>query len=267
MNKWLRISLVSLGALATIALLVYVGAQSSASVIDLENLDIAIHSEGESAFLTEIELKDRLVREELIYEGQLIENLKIDSIEKNIATMNEVKAVKAYAGIDGKLHIQVELRKPIARIFNKFGESYYLDSEGYTMQPSELHTARVVIVNGNIPDRVNSENVNAIINNDSLKSIRKLDDIYRITTYVCNDTLLRAQIAQVFLNQEGDFVLTPQVGGQTIIFGTAHSDEEVKDKFKKLKTFYKEAIPYEGWNTYSEISLKYENQIVCKKKS
>lgn len=267
MNKWIRISLVSLGALATIALLVFVGMELRASVIDVENMDITIHVDSESAFLTETELKNRLLREELIYEGQKIENLPIDRIEKSIASMNEVKSVKAYTGIDGELHIAVELRKPIARIFNKFGESFYLDSEGFTMQPSELHTARVVVVNGNIPDRINSENVAALINNDSLKSIRRLDDIYRITTYVCKDTLLRAQIAQVFLNQQGDFVLTPQVGGQTILFGTAHTDEEVEDKFKKLKTFYKEAIPYEGWNTYSEISLKYENQIVCKKKS
>ncbi|MCT4560665.1 MAG: hypothetical protein N4A41_04730 [Crocinitomicaceae bacterium] len=267
MNKWLRISLVVLGCISTAALLIFVGIQSRATTIHLEEIDISIHSDGESAFLTEIELKERLLREELIYEGQKVENLKIDSIENYISSMNEVKEVKAFTGIDGELHIQVELRQPIARIFNKFGESFYLDSEGYTMQPSELHTARVVVVNGNIPDRINSENVAALINNDSLKSIRKLDDIYRITTYVCKDTLLRAQIAQVFLNQEGDFVLTPQVGGQTIIFGTAHSDEEVENKFKKLKTFYQEAIPYEGWNTYSEISLKYENQIVCKKKS
>jgi len=41
---------------------------------------------------------------------------------------------------------------------------------------------------------------------------------------------------------------------------------EIENKFEKLKIFYKEAIPYEGWSTYSEISLKYDKQIVCKKK-
>ncbi len=52
-----------------------------------------------------------------------------------------------------------------------------------------------------------------------------------------------------------------------IIFGTAYSNEEVREKFRKLKIFYTEAIPYEGWNKYEEISLKYDKQIVCKKKS
>lgn len=60
--------------------------------------------------------------------------------------------------------------------------------------------------------------------------------------------------------------MIPLVGNQKIVFGSAFTDKEVKEKFEKLKIFYKEAIPYEGWNKYSEISLKYDKQIVCKKK-
>jgi len=73
-------------------------------------------------------------------------------------------------------------------------------------------------------------------------------------------------IGQIHLKHNGDFFLIPQVGGQKIVFGTAFSDLEGEEKFRKLKVFYKEAIPYEGWNTYEEISLKYNKQIVCKKK-
>ena len=49
-------------------------------------------------------------------------------------------------------------------------------------------------------------------------------------------------------------------------FGSANSRSEVESKFEKLKVFYKEAMPYEGWRKYDEISLKYNGQIVCKKK-
>ncbi|MGJ8661759.1 MAG: hypothetical protein ACSHXL_06960, partial [Bacteroidota bacterium] len=137
---------------------------------------------------------------------------------------------------------------------------------GYTMHPSSAHTARVVVVNGFIPDKLNSPSVPELINNDSLKSIHKLDDVYRITNYVCNDPFLRAQVAQIHLDKKGDFVLVPQVGGNTIVFGTAYTDKEVSDKFEKLKVFYKHGLPFEGWNKYSEIILKYENQIIGKKK-
>jgi cell division protein FtsQ len=56
------------------------------------------------------------------------------------------------------------------------------------------------------------------------------------------------------------------IGDQKIVFGTAYSEEEVKEKFKRLKIFYKEAIPYEGWAKYNEISVKYDGQIVCRKR-
>jgi cell division protein FtsQ len=99
-----------------------------------------------------------------------------------------------------------------------------------------------------------------------LISIRNLDDIYRISSYVCNDAFLSAQIGQINLEKNGDFVLVPQVGGQKIIFGSARTNEDVAEKFKKLTIFYKEGLPYEGWDKYEVINLKYDKQIVCKKK-
>jgi cell division protein FtsQ len=73
-------------------------------------------------------------------------------------------------------------------------------------------------------------------------------------------------IGQVYLEADGDFILIPLLGEQQIVFGQARSTEEVSDKFERLKHFYKEALPHEGWNKYIEISVKYEGQIVCRKK-
>jgi cell division protein FtsQ len=174
--------------------------------------------------------------------------------------------VKVFTNIGHGWKIDVVVRKPIARIFNQFGESYYLDEDGVVMQTSSIHTARVLVVSGNLKDRPTSISVPEIINNDSLKSIRKLDDVYRISNYVCKDPLMQALIGQVHLKKSGDFILVPIVGGQEIVFGTANTEKEVKEKFEKLKIFYSEAIPYEGWNKYTEINLKYEKQIVGKTK-
>jgi cell division protein FtsQ len=135
------------------------------------------------------------------------------------------------------------------------------------MNRSSLHTARVLVFSGKIKDRFSPNSIFKIINNDSLKSIRNLDDIYRISNYVCNDPILHKLIGQVYREKNGDFVLIPIVGDQKINLGTANSDEDVNDKFGRLLDFYKEAMPYEGWNKYSEISVKYEGQIVCRKRA
>ena len=179
--------------------------------------------------------------------------------------MEEVKSVKVFKNIGSTWNINVQLRKPIARIFNLSQNSYYLDDEGFTINRTDLHTARVLVISGNILENLKNQSVKEIINNDSLKSIRKLDDIYRISNYVCSDPFFNALIGQVYLEMNGDFLLIPLVGSQTILFGSAKSDEEVKDKFNRLKVFYKEGMPQEGWAKYNTIIVKYEGQIVGRK--
>ena len=262
MKKWLKIAAWSLLGLGVVFLLRLAKNAQKETIVSKPK--IIIHVTGENAFLTKNELYIRLKRKGFVFDGQQREKLNTSAIEKYIQSMSEVKTVKVFSSIGKGWKIEVLVRKPIARIFNTFGETFYLDEDGIIMKSSNLHTARVVVVSGNIKDRIYSKSVKEIINNPTLKSIQKLDQVYRISNYVCNDPLMQSLISQIHLKSNGDFVLIPLVGGQKIIFGSANSDEEVKDKFEKLKLFYKEAIPFEGWNKYEEISLKYKKQIVCK---
>jgi len=264
MKSWLKITLWAIFAATVLVLMSMVRTAQDETPIKKPNIIIRVN--GENAFLTEDELYTRLKRKGLIYNGQTYKGLKVNETEEYLLSMSEIKNARVYSNIGSSWTIDVEIRKPIARVFNNFGESFYLDDMGFTMKKSDLYTARIVVVTGDIPDRLNSESVSKIINNETLKTNRKLDDLYRISHYVCNDQLLHALIGQIHRKKNGDIVLIPQVGGQVIVFGTAHSDEEVNEKFRKLKVFYKEAIPYEGWKKYEEINLKYDKQIVCKKK-
>lgn len=264
MKKWLKTGFWIAFTLAVVVVLSLTKTAQMES--ELAEPEIFIEISGENAFMTEQDLLTRLKRKGLIYPGQTFEKLNLAAIEGFIKTMTEVKEAKVYANLGNQWNIDIEMRKPLARIFNVYGENFYLDEVGHTMIPSERYPARVVVFTGDIRDRKNSISVPEIINNDTLKSIRNLDDIYRISAYVCNDPFLNAQIGQVHLEKNGDFVLIPQVGGQKIIFGPARNDEEVKDKFTKLKVFYKEGLPFEGWEKYDVINVKYRRQIVCKKK-
>lgn len=264
MKKWVKIVL-WFSFFSCVFILVYF-ANDALSKKLLDEPEIVVHVDGENIFITEKELLSRLKRKKLVFEGQKRNELDIERIEAFINSISQVKTTSVFLRVDGSWKIAVVLRKPIARIFNALGESFYLDSEGNTMHTTPSHTARILVVTGNIPDRKESVSVSKIINNDSLISIRKLDDIYRISDYVCNDPLFHSLIGQIHLEKSGDFILVTLVGDQKIVFGSAYSEKEVEEKFEKLRLFYEEALPYEGWNTYSEISLKFEDQIVCKKK-
>ena len=212
MRKWLKIVLFICIFIGVIVVFVKASEQEAKKEPNLPQ--ISIHVDSENAFLTEQELLTRLKIDRLIFEGQTNEQLKIELIEAKISDMEEVKTVRVYRDIGKKWFIKIELRKPIARIFNIYGASFYLDEEGFMMNRSELNTARTLVFSGNIKEDYSRQSVVDIINNDSLKSIRKLDEIYIISNYVCKDPLLRKLIGQVYLEKNGDFVLVPLVGDQ-----------------------------------------------------
>ena len=265
MKLWLKITLLSLLSLGILVL--WVVGLSMEHSRPLKTPSIIVHVDGADAFLNEKELYNRIISNRWFTPNQSSESLKILTLEKEIRTMEEVKAVRVFKLIGGNWKIEVWLRKPIARIFKSNGTSYYLDTDGATISKTNLHTAKVLVFSGEINEPIQHQNALEIINNDSLKNIRKLGEIYRISNYVCNDPMFHALIGQVYLEKNGDFVLIPMVGDLKIIFGSAYSNKQVNDKFTRLKIFYKEGLPYEGWDKYSEINLKYDGQIVCRKRN
>ncbi len=264
MKKWVNVILWIMLSIGVITVLFFSNQQEKN--LKINKPQISIHIAGENSFLTESEILYRLKFKKLLFDGQTNENFDIKKIEEEIATMSEVKNVNSYRNIGTQWFLKVELRNPIARIFNSHGQSYYLNDDGFMMKPSSSHSARLLIFSGHIDDKFSSKSIDQIINNDSLKSIKKIDDIYRISSYVCKEALLSKLIGQVYLEKNGDFILIPIVGDQKIVFGSANSDQEVIDKFNRLIVFYKEAMPYEGWDKYDQISVKYEGQIVCTKR-
>ena len=263
MKLWVKISLWLLLFTGVILVLYFGNEKEMSETVKAPLINIKVN--GPDTFLTDQELILRLKNESLLFDGQVHEKLNIKKIESFVLKMPEVRRAQVYKRINNDWNIEIELIKPIARIFNNSGETYYLDADGKKMKRSDLHTARILVFTGNIHDKFNTENAISIINNDSLKSIRDIDDIFHISNYVCNDPLLQSLIGQVYLNENKEFIMIPVLGDQKIVFGKAHSAKQVREKFQRLKVFYKEAIPYEGWSKYSEISLKYEGQIVCKR--
>ena len=260
------VKIVGMLVVAIGVIVILISANNFQSESKLHKPEIFIDVQGEFAFLTEGELYQRIKKSDLLPETNQISGLETEKIEKFIKNMSEVLDAKVYVNIGGNWNIDVKIRKPIARVFNTKGESFYLDELGCKIQPSYLYTARVVVVNGAIYDSKDDKSVSEIINNPHLINNYQIDDIYRISHYVCKNPFLLSMIGQIHRQKNGDFLLIPRVGNHKIIFGSAYSNSEVRTKFRKLANFYSDGLPYEGWSTYDCINLKFDNQVVCSKK-
>lgn len=185
--------------------------------------------------------------------GLNLNSINVPWLEKKLRNNPMIKTAEVYTDMNGSLNIHIVQRRPILRLINAFNEHYYLDEDGLKMPVSPDYTAHVPIATGFIFEHGRGRD-------SAQSSIGK--DLFKIATYVDKDTFWNAQIEQIFVTAEGEVHLIPTIGNQTIIFGDA---SDVEDKFKRLLLFYQEAMNRVGWETYSNINVKYKNQIVCKK--
>lgn len=262
MKKWLKNSLWVVFLVVIGLVFSFVSDSQNERAVGFPDVNIEVFED--MIFLSEADIIGRLQDKHYIDEGKTYSEMELEKIEQFIKEMPEVKEVQVYTYLSGLWKIDMSLRQPIARIFNQDGTSCYLDTDGTLMPLSNNYTAHVVTVDGNINETDFAKNVDMIMNNDSLKTLEILDDLYEISNYVCNDEYLSAQITHIHINSYDEFELIPRVGDQRIMFGDA---EYAAGKFKKLEYFYTEGMSRIGWDEYDTINVMYKGQVVCSKRN
>lgn len=178
-------------------------------------------------------------------QGLPLIELPLYEMEKTIEQHALIKAAEVFVQLNGKLTVTVTQKEPLVRVQNAQGKSYYLDIEGKPFPLSKNYTHRIMVANGNIIDSID------------VAVVRK------VAKYIYQNEFWKAQIMQLHINENKEIELIPRVGNHIILLG---SEEEMEAKFEKLILFYKKGVKQTGWNQYSIINLKYENQLVCVKR-
>lgn len=194
--------------------------------------------------LMNAEGKDYMLNSDI---GQI--NLK--ELELRIEAHQFVEDAQAYLDLHGNLMIEVMQNRPLVRVINRGGEDLYIGTKGDVLPESQHYTSRVMLVEFE-GARDFDQNINETDSGQKLFELMQTID---------QDEFWKAQIAGMTIKKNGEVVLQPQITKQLVYLG---QPENIENKFRKLKTFYTEILPYKGWNTYKTVNLKYKNQIVCK---
>jgi cell division protein FtsQ len=261
MNSWLKNILWLSFVVAVFVIMSFVESSKENQMLGLPKISIDVFED--QVFLTEDDIYSRLKNLQLIKDSNLYSELDFNKIESVLADMHEIKSVEVFVHAGNEWEINIELRQAIARFFNMDGSSCYLDKDGSLMPLSNNYTAHVLTINGYVNETDMTKSVNKVINNDSLKTIEILDELYEISNYVCSDKFFSSQITHVYVNSNKQFEMIPRVGDQRILFGNI---DNMAGKFKKLDVFYKEGIQNAGWEKYDTINIMYKNQVVCSKR-
>lgn len=239
----------------------FVNSSKKEQVLGIPDISVDIHEN--QMFLSELDIQEKLIAKHLIGEDYTYSDVDFNKIESYLLGLSEVKSVEVHSKVGHHWEIKVNPRQPIARLFNLNGSSCYIDTEGKLMPLSSNYSAHVLTISGFINETDMERNAIDVINNDSLKTIEILDDLYNISNYVCSDKFFSSQITHIFVNPQKEFELIPRVGRQRIMFGNS---DFLEGKFKKLKVFYQEGLSKAGWEQYDTINVKIKNQIICSKR-
>ncbi len=235
--------------------------------IEVKNLSVTVENTDVNTFIDEEDVKTFLNdRQENILNSE-VENIDVTKIEKALNSHPAIENAEVSIDVNGDVNVDVFQRKPLVRILNLDGESYYIDTQSKLMPLNENYTARVLIASGFILEPYAQRvkvSVNEIAKNETYSKVSVLDDIYKLAEYITKDSTLNSLVQQINVTNEKEFELYLSIGNHKIVFGEAINIEE---KFNKLKKFYTDGLnKTDGWNKYSIINIKYKNQVVCTKK-
>lgn len=189
-------------------------------------------------------------------DGGPVGAVDVGRVERVLERDPFVAGAEAFLNGKNELQVVINQREPLLRVKDNNGLDYYLDPAGNYMPLSRHYAARVVVLTGNIPPWVEDYRE---------REAHLLSDLLAFVHALKEDAFLDALVEQVYVNNRTELVLVPKVGDQTILIG--RYDERIGERLERLKVFYREGLPYEGWQKYEQFDLRYEDQIVCRKKS
>jgi len=227
-----------------------------------EKISVNILDSLTNRFVTGDDVLDIILENGSKILGYPLSTIDTRKLEEILEGESFIKKAELYKTVDGTLNADILQRRPLLRVINSRGFSYYLDREGAILPVSDKFTSRVPVANGYISEPFLPGSLQSITDYErpADRRDRVIHDLYDLAVFIAGSELWRAQIAQIYVNSKYEFELIPRVGAHVIYFGDGSGYET---KFRKLEALYLYGFNNEGWNNYEIINLKYENQVVC----
>jgi cell division protein FtsQ len=214
---------------------------------------VGIKAAGENFYIEKedvLALIEKSARGSLL--GKPIVSIDLGGLEKSLENNSWIRNAELYFDSKDDLHVSVEEREPIARVFTTAGNSFYIDSSGHKMPLLEKISARVPVVTG----FTNAKKMNT-------EDSAVLNGIKQVAAFIYGNEFWNAQIGQIDITPDRKFELIPVVGDHIIKLGDAEKTEE---KLNRLYVFYKQVMSKVGFNKYAALDIQYEGQVVAVRK-
>lgn len=203
-----------------------------------------------------VEKEDVLKLMEKTMSGSLLKQpvtaINLGELENGLKENPWIKNAEIYFDSKDALHVFVQEREPVARVFTITGSSFYMDSSGARMPLLDKMSIRVPVVTGFTSARKFNAADSAL-----------LQQTKQVVQFIYGNEFWNAQIGQIDITPEKKFELVPVIGNHIIRLGDG---ENVEEKLSKLYVFYKQVMSKVGFNKYAALDVGFRGQVVAIKK-
>jgi cell division protein FtsQ len=186
--------------------------------------------------------------------GKRLQHVNLFLLEKQLEKNPWVKKANLFFDHRHVLHVTLEQRKPVARLFTPEGNSFYLDEALAVLPIKSNDVVSLPVFTNFYPTPTGPTAADTLL----------LKRVIGISSFILADSFWMAQIEEVHINTDQGFELYTQVGDQSVELGLR---DDWSNLFAKLKLLYDKISQENGWGKYSSIDLQYKDQAVCVRKS
>lgn len=203
---------------------------------------IIVNDSTKAGFVTSDELARELGEIYTEASGKRLSDISLDEIEQRLAQIDKIENVNAAVMTNDSIYVSVTPLVPAIRVFDR-DRSYYVNSVGKRIEADARYTMDVPVVKGNFADSGTDPAI-------YIPLARTIDE----------DPQWHSLFSMIEVGSPDDIFLIPDIKGQVVAFGGL---DDIEGKLRRLSCFYREVMPYKGWNFYDTISVKWDGQIVA----
>jgi len=250
MKRPVKIGLIVGGAV--VLLVVVIAANVSRLHSTVRDVVVDIRHDGAPQLITEQTVKDSIQLSLPNLGGTRVADVDRKSVAKAAMRVPELEAADVSVSVSGKVVVKAKQRRPIVRMFYGSRE-LYMDASGAVFPTSKIADCNVLVAGGNFGEPLRLDSINS-----------QVKDILTVARFLDEHKEYSQLIDQIYSQEKDEIMAVSKLGDNVIEIGSA---ENLDTKFAHLWSFYRNGMPRAGWNTYSKISLKFDGQVVCTKRT
>lgn len=164
--------------------------------------------------------------------------IDLNELEERISSHEMIQNAEVYLTVKGGIRVDIEQRKPLARVISS--PSYYIDENGKKMPLSIEHSARVLLVHGQVDQN-------------------NLEIIFEMVNTIQNDSFLKLYITDIFIDSENKISMSLRDCDFKVLLGDLN---HLKQKIINFKAFYQIAKKENTLKKYKKVNLKFDKQVI-----